>query len=102
LTEEETNEALRLARKAKHFKVENEKYRKKLTQPVEYPKFNFEQTRKFALEKMIDICGDIHLTEANEEIINLLSLYFSGHSDFEKKHGYSLQKSIFLVGPVGC
>lgn len=103
LTDAEQTEALRLARKAKHFKIENENYWKKVSQPVEYPKFDFKQMREFAVQKLIQHCGsDFKINEYNSKIIDQLALYFSNNIRFEEEHGLSLDKGIFLVGPIGC
>ncbi|MGJ1193839.1 EutP/PduV family microcompartment system protein [Sphingobacterium siyangense] len=99
--EEITSAALREARKRRHFQIQNKKYLEKLSKPPEYPKFDAETTQKFFLKTVQNINPNFMINEHNEKIINLLSLYFSGDDRFEQD-GFSLQKGIMLVGPVGC
>ncbi len=101
LTEQETNEALRLARRAKHFSIENEKYRQKISAPPVYPKLNENEVKNLVVKKLLQGNPDFKINDHNSNIIDLLSLYFSGDSRFEDE-GYSLEKGIFLVGPLGC
>lgn len=96
LTEEETTEALRGARRLKHIEIEQREYWNKVKQPVEYPRMNSEDLETFLLTNN----SDFVLDEGNSEIFNRLLLYFSGDPIFEE-YG-SLKKGILLYGPVGC
>ncbi len=105
LTDEEkeaiTNEALRQARKTRHFQIQNQKYWDKVNKPVEYQKFDFNKTMEFFLFRAKKINPKFEINKYNQDIIINLALYFSGDEMFEKK-GFSFKKGIMLVGPVGC
>lgn len=102
LSQEEQEEALRLARKAKHHKIENEKYRERISRPIEYPVFNCDQLASFAYKRLLEMQPQFEINDFNRQILHLLSLYFSCDERFEETNGYSLQKGIMLVGPIGC
>ncbi|WP_090632121.1 hypothetical protein [Parapedobacter indicus] len=102
LTDEEKREALRLARKRKHFAIQSKKYWDKVNAPVEYPRFDSEQMYFWFEKSVKTIQSDFKLNEYNRFIISLLSYYFSEDPRFEENGQYSLNKGIMLVGPVGC
>ncbi|WP_293925433.1 hypothetical protein [Sphingobacterium sp. UBA6320] len=96
-----TNEALRQARKSKHFQIERKKYWDKVNTPVTYPVLNLEQTKEFFMKRVLELNPDFKITEFNIQIIDLLAAYFSKDESFEDE-GFSFKKGIMLVGPVGC
>lgn len=103
LTPEEVEDALRAVRKAKHHKIESERYWDEIRKPVEPVKFTYEQIKNIAWVKLKELCGDDYqANEYNIPIVRLLCQYFSGDPEFEKSGEYSLSKGIFLVGPIGC
>lgn len=102
LSDDETKDALREARKKKHFKMEQLKYREKLLVKPEYPKFDHQTIFNFAHEKAIELYEGFVLDNDNISIFELLSYYFSGDTKFEEIGDYSLKKGIMLLGPIGC
>lgn len=105
LTDEEKeaaiNEALRQARKKKHFFLQSQKYWEKVNKPVEYKRFDAKQTLDYFLFSAKRINPKFEINKYNQNIIINLAAYFSGDDLFEK-NGYSFKKGIMLVGPVGC
>lgn len=97
LTDQEIEEALRQARKKKHFWNQEQEYLNRLKQPVTYPIFNAETLRI----KVLDENSDFIIDDFNRDIFENLCLYFSGDKRFEDT-GMSLRKGILLYGPVGC
>jgi DNA replication protein DnaC len=90
LTPEETAEALRLAREKVFFRLREEEYRKKLSAPRTYPKFNSgELMQFFKMQYVVDA--------SNEKIVMDLCYYFSGDPLFSG----DLKKGLLLSGGVG-
>lgn len=101
LTADQKEIALRAARENEHFRLERIKYAEKISKPVEYPKMTAEQTFNYALLRCKEIVIDFVCDSDVKEVMQSLSLYFSGDQEFEKE-GYSLKKGIMLLGPLGC
>ena len=102
LTEEESEAALREARKKKHYELEHIKWREKISQPVQYPSLNWMQLKDLVIKKGDQLFGEFILDEHNSEIVHHLALYFSNDSQFEAIYGAnSLQKGILLAGGIG-
>lgn len=105
LTDEEKeaviNEALRQARKTRHFQIQSKKYWDKVNKPVEYKKFDSKEALEFFLFRAKKINPKFEINEYNQKIIIKLALYFSG-DEMSAQSGLSLNKGIMLVGPVGC
>jgi len=90
LTEEESAEALRLAREKRHFHEKEIAYKKSLAEAFKPAKFTADQIYQyFKLQYQID--------DDNKEIVTQLSLYFSGDSRFKG----DLSKGLILFGGVG-
>lgn len=101
LTEEEKEYALKKAREEKYFRLERIKYHEKISKPVEYPKMNDNELFNYALSKCKEMVPDFVCDIHTNEIMTLLSLYFTESPQFEKD-GRSLKKGIMLLGPLGC
>lgn len=101
LTEEETKEALRVAREQKHVQQLKAEYWQKITSA----KLETNTARQLldALKLTRSQTGaPFELTEWNKEVIFSLCLYFAGDARFiDREQGYSLDKGILLIGPVG-
>ena len=90
LSEEEQNEALRLAREKKYFLEKEIEYKKSLAKSLEPAKFTAQQIfQYFKLQYEVD--------ESNREIVTNLAYYFSGDSKFKG----DLTKGLILFGGVG-
>lgn len=100
-TKKITETALREARKKIHFENEERKYWDKVNKPVEYARFDFQQTMDFFMKRVLEIDPRFTLNKFNTEIIHRLASYFSADPKVEEE-GLSLRKGIMLVGPVGC
>lgn len=98
LTEEEANEALRIARKLKEKKLNEQAYWDKVRKPVEYPSFDLVQLR----EKVLSENPEYILDDNNSHIFNALCAYFSNDNSFEGIFEGSFKKGLMLFGPVGC
>ncbi len=105
LTDEEKeaaiSEALRQARKKKHFFLQSQKYWEKVNKPVEYKRFDSKEALEFFLFRAKKINPKFEINEYNRDIIVKLALYFSC-DETAAQSGLSLNKGIMLVGPVGC
>lgn len=102
LTEDETESALREARKEKHYRLAHEAWKAKISEPVQYPHLNSMQLKELIIRKGNKLFGEFIQDDYNSEIINHLCLYFSGESQFEAIYGQnSLEKGIMLVGGIG-
>lgn len=90
LSEQETIEALRIAREKKFYHLREIEYKKSLAKSLEPAKFSAtELYQYFSLQYTID--------EANKEIVAQLCLYFSGDTRFKG----DLTKGLILFGGVG-
>ncbi len=90
LSEEETNEALRLAREKKYFHEKEIAYKKSLAKSFEPMKFTAEQLMTyFNTQYTID--------DDNKSIVEQLCFYFSGDDRFKG----DLSKGLVLFGGVG-
>ena len=98
LSDEEVQQVLLAARKAKAKKISEQAYWDKVRKPVEYIKFTEYELR----EKILNENPDFIIDENNSEIFNMLCAYFSGDVTYETFFGGSLKKGIMLFGPVGC
>lgn len=93
LTEDETEEALRVAREQKHYLLKRISYLEALNAPLEVKKYTADEIMEF-LRKVITIDDD------NLEVVSLLCYYFSEDKRFELE-GFSLSKGLCLFGGVG-
>jgi len=109
LTSEQTDEALRVARRAKDGILKEQEYFARLQQPRQYPKYTTRQLAEYfilkASEHLRRVKGDpsaiYKVTDHNRSILNKLCQYFADDPAFESGD-YSLSKGIMLIGPVGC
>lgn len=121
LTEEEieawTVWALRLARKKKDAALNEIAYSKKLTEPNQYIKFDYDGLKAFLTEryniveesdteqiqKLIDAKVEYFvIDDDNREIFEILLMYFSNDPGFELSGEFSFKKGILINGPTGC
>lgn len=102
LTEQEAEEALRLARKAKYHRIEFEAYTRKVNAVGIKVTHTAEQLANIVGQRFVERSKKPYIIdEHNEEIFNLLCYYFSGDQRFEESGEYSLKKGILLFGDVG-
>ena len=101
LSEEEVAEALRQARKAKHFREQELRYQEALNRKPEYPKLTARELYQLAMQQARQQIPAFRVDDGNREIVRLLALYFAGDPAFEEGD-YRLNKGILLLGPVGC
>ena len=103
LTEEETTEALRLARKAKATKLHTQQYWNKVNSDPVYPTYSAEAFQTMILERAnLQKPGFLN-DQWTSPILWALSLYFTGDKRFEALgEGYSLEKGVALFGGIGC
>lgn len=100
LSEEETTEALRIARQAKHYTIERQKYFDRIRETKVVPMFSPEIAYK-SLRNSVNTQGQRFVVDDdNSKVVRLLCLYFSNDKRFEED-GRSLSKGICLMGPVG-
>lgn len=102
LTDEEVSEALRIARKAKHFQQIRSEYGRKVSSDRVYPKHTAEELAaivkmRFHQRHVREYIVDDH----NREVFNLLCYYFAGDPKFEQGTDFNLDKGILLFGGVG-
>jgi hypothetical protein len=121
LTEEEilawTEWALRIARKKKDAALNELAYSKKLIEPNQYIKFDYDGLKVFLTEKyniveesdteQIQKHVDAKLEyfvidDDNREIFEILLMYFSNDPGFELSGEFSFKKGILINGPTGC
>lgn len=95
LTEEETAEALRLAREKKHYEIANREYWEKVNRPQEF--------KRYTAEQLLESLGkSLVIDEQNREVVETLCEYFAGDERFEKRSDrFKLSKGIYLAGGVG-
>lgn len=99
LTEEELATAIHQAKGKKAAMMNEIAYARKIREPKQYPKFDFETLQKYVLSKHPGYVID----DSNREIFETLCLYFSNDPAFELQgDGFSMDKGIMLYGPVGC
>lgn len=89
---EETEEALRLARKAKHFTLERIKYFEKISKPIVFEKHSAEQLFEMFLNAGYKFADDTHAAK-----IKNLCCYFAN----DERTKLDLNKGIFLIGNIG-
>lgn len=85
---------MRLARQAKHFRIEREKYSARLLEsPV---------VKTYSTVELMNLLPNlIKIDEHNKEVIKLLSQFFAADEAFEQTEGMKLTKGIILFGGVG-
>lgn len=89
---EETEEALRLARKQKHFTLERIKYFEKLSKPIVFTKHSAEQLFEMFMNAGYKFANDAHAAK-----IKNLCCYFAN----DARGKLDLNKGILLVGNIG-
>lgn len=97
LTEEEIEEALRLAREAKHYRLERIRYQEELNKPRTLAKFTAEEYYK-AFTNIFPI--DEEAEKQYMIIVKRLCAYFSNDPRFETSD-LKLNRGILLFGGVG-
>lgn len=121
LSEEEieawTTWALRIARKKKAAVLAEMNYAKKLREPAQYKKFNYDELRDFIVRQNLVVDESdkeqiaiyqhaqqkyFVLDDDNRDIFETLCMYFSNDPAFELSGEYSFEKGIILNGPIGC
>lgn len=90
LTEEERDEALRLAREQKYFMFKRIEYSEKIKKQSVYKTYTALQLEEFFKMHLV-------IDEQNDYVLKQIFLYFSGDNNFEG----DLNKGIFLMGTVG-
>lgn len=101
LTQEEIDDLLLQGRREKHFRLERQKYHEVISKPKEYEVLTSEKLFTIALERLQQITGVFVFDNFTIELLTFLAQYFTNDAKFEK-NGYSLKKSIMLLGPLGC
>jgi len=102
LTEEETKEALRVAREKKALQRAKEEYWDKITNTNRWKIPNAVELRAGLLQTTGAGGLPYKITESNDSVVNMLCLYFAGDASFnDAEEGFSLSKGILLRGPVG-
>jgi ATPase subunit of ABC transporter with duplicated ATPase domains len=103
LSDEEQEEALRLAREEKHFKIEREAYRDKISKSVDWSRPNARMLLNGLKETKSKLGDPFEITDQNKEVIYKLCLYFSGDEQRLKQiyPDMDLKKGIMLMGPSG-
>lgn len=89
---EETEEALRQARKQKHFRLERIKYFEKLSKPVVFAKHSAEQLFEMFMNAGYKFANDSHAAK-----IKNICCYFAN----DPRGKFDLSKGLFLVGHIG-
>lgn len=103
LTSQEQEEALRLARRAKHLSQESERYYEKVRSKPLFRQLSKDELRAMVIKTGRDITPSFVIDEENEPAFEAMVLYFSGDKAFEGLGaGYSLNKGLLVLGPVGC
>lgn len=97
LSDEELAKAIHEAKKAKDAKLKMQEYSQRLLQKPVYPKWDFETIKNYVIGNNPNYVID----EKNQEIFELLCMYFSNDPGFEMD-GHSLDKGLMLFGPIGC
>jgi DNA replication protein DnaC len=93
LDEAEKEEALRLGREKKHYRIEREKYNQKISMQPEY--------LRFAAEQLFDkLKQALTIDSENEIIVKRLCAYFANDPRFETTD-LKLHKGIIMFGGVG-
>jgi DNA replication protein DnaC len=105
LTQEEHDEALRQARETKHYHLKKIAYLEKLNAPKVFKSFTAEEIFDLLKSDGTDEIGNVIskgliIDKDNEEVVRLLTYYFSGDERFELE-GFDLKKGIILFGGVG-
>lgn len=111
-------EIIHRAKAAKSARLNEAEYLQKLREPKKYHQFKYDDLKAFVVKNNNIIRYDdlIRLEAAekakeryflidqhNEDIFEMLCLYFSGDESFEMQgDGFSLDKGIMLFGGVGC
>lgn len=101
LTQEEMDRLVRRAKAEKAASLRMAAYRKQISAELVVPEVTAEEYGKAVTKIAISKYGRFDLDGFNREIFRLLCLYLTGDKRFEED-GRSLDKGIFLVGPVGC
>lgn len=109
--------ALRIARKKKAAALAEIAYSKKLVQPAQHIKLDYDRLKEYLTKKYniveesetekiqehIDTREEYFvIDDDNREIFEMLLMYFSNDSAFELSGEYSLKKGILINGPTGC
>lgn len=107
MTEDEINEAIKIAKSEKYWKLDEQKRaEEKLKELTELTRpWTYEEMREKAIRKaneLVRLKGSEKyiIDERNEDIFENLCLYFTNDKRFEEK-GFSLKKGIFITGDVG-
>src|ERR1700761_5595283 len=103
LTKEETEAALREARRKKQASINEKEYWERVSQPKKYAVFNKDELRDFTIKNIKESIPNFVFDDINSDIFARLCYYFSGDPFYEELPGnFSLRKGIALIGPVGC
>lgn len=90
LDEEEVEQAMAMARKAKYFRLREVEYRRRLSEQFKPKRYTWEELMNiYSLEWDID--------SDNEQIVKSLCMYFTRDDSFPG----DLNKGLLLIGPVG-
>lgn len=101
LTEQEKSKVLSLALHKKIAEINNINYLAAISVEPVFKIPSFEDLHSCLMDDLINIHGWV-IDEFNEPVIKILSYYFSGDENFELiEDGYSLDKGILIIGPVG-
>jgi DNA replication protein DnaC len=100
LDEQEIEDALRLAREAKFYRLEKEKYWDKVLAEPEAKRFTAEQLKGKLKASKNQLGKAYSIDNGNQDQVTLICQYFAQDPAFEDA-GYSLNKGLALLGNVG-
>ena len=89
---EETEEALRLARETKHYRLKREEWARQIMAPITYASHTAEQLYEMALQT-----GFVFSDKKHENQFKHLCTYFAS----DNRGAYDLRKGILILGKVG-
>jgi DNA replication protein DnaC len=89
---EEAEEALRVAREDKHYRLKRQAYYERIAQPIEYKSYTAEE-----LYQMFVDAGYTFADTRHENKIKHLCLYFAG----DQRSHYAADRGLLLMGNIG-
>lgn len=100
LTEEEVQDAIRIATDQKRAKIREYQYKLKLAQEPKSKEYSADEYWQMFVS---NVGKDFEIDKWNKNIISALCLYFAKDPEFETlKEGFSLRKGCLIYGPFGC
>jgi DNA replication protein DnaC len=102
LSPEEEQEALRLAREAKHYRTQKEQYWNKINAGIDWTLPNARELFESLRATKSQTGKPFEINEGNKKTIQSLCLYFAGDAKFcDAGKDFSLDKGILLLGIPG-